>query len=182
MKPPVRIVKHIEKVVDRTSTKVLAQLQVVDPLITKVHFLYGHYPDIRERILQRGKTTKDNYPLIALFEDFRVRNRTVGLFGEVELKLIILWLSKKDITREQREANYSQILNPIYIEFFKQLRVSGLFMQYGPFQHDRIDRPHWGDPGIYGNKGYLFDEILDGIEIDNLILKTYFNDCVEVAV
>lgn len=179
MKPPVRIVKHIEKIVGRVSTKLLTQLQTIDPLITGVQFLYGHYPDIRERLVQFGKTAKDErYPLVVMFEDFRVKNRIVGIFGEAEVKIMILWLSRKDITREQREASYLQILDPIYVEFFKQLRVSGLFMQYGPFVHERIDRPHWGDPAIYGNKGYLFDEILDGIEINNLILKTYFNDCV----
>lgn len=179
MKLPVRIVKHVETVVSRVSAKLLTQLKLVDLLITGVHFLYGHYPDIRERLLQLGKTEKDRrYPLIVLFEDFRVRNKTVGIFGGVEVKIMILWPSRKDITREQREASYLQILDPIYKEFFKQLRASGLFMQYGPFEHERIDRPHWGDPALYGNKGYLLDEILDGIEINNLILKTYFNDCV----
>lgn len=184
MKEPVRLVDQIEIVVQRTSAKLTAlanpaRLQLVDPLITGVHYLYGHYPDIRERLLQKGKTDKENrYPLIVLFEDFRVLNRVLGLYGIGDVKLMILWPSKKDITREQREANFKNVLDPIYIEFFKQMKVSGFFMQYGPFQHTRIDRPHWGDAAIYGNKGYLFDEPLDGIEISDLQLKTYFNNCV----
>lgn len=179
MKEPVRIVKQIEVVVSRVSKKLLPKLKGIDPLITGVHYLYGHYPDIRERLLQFGKSEKDKrYPLIVLFEDFRVVNKTVGIYGTAELKLMVLWESAKDITREQRELNYVQILDPIYNEFFKQLRASGFFMQYGPFDHKRIDRPHWGDNAIYGNKGYLFDEPLDGIEISDLMLKTYFNNCV----
>jgi hypothetical protein len=181
MKQPVRLVDQIGIVVQRTSAKLLATLQAVDPLITGVHYLYGHYPDIRERLLQLGKAEsgKDKrYPLIVLFEDFRVLNKVLGLYGVGDIKLMILWPSGKAVTREQREASFKDILDPIYIEFFRQLKISGFFMQYGPFDHKRIDRPHWGDAAIYGNKGYLFDEILDGIEISDLQLKTYYNNCV----
>lgn len=181
----VRVGKLIGTVVAKTSAALLTQLQAVDPLITGVHYQYGHYNDIKERLLQKGKTDKPNrYPLIALFEDFRVTNRVPGIFGIADLRLIILHFSSKGITREQRETNvFLPILVPIYEEFLKQLRVSGFFMQYGPFRHNRIDRPHWGDPGLYRSRsgepdGYIFDEILDGIEIDGLQLQTYFNNCV----
>jgi len=183
MKEPVRIGQLIGQVVQKTSDALLFDLIDEDPMITGIHYLYGHYNDIKERLLQKGKTDKPNrYPLICLFEDFRVVNRTLGLFGTVELRLIILHFSRKDVTREQRETNvFEPILVPIYDEFMRQLKLSGFFMQYGPFPHNRIDRPHWGDPGLYGatNKdgGYIFDEILDGIEIDGLQLKTYFNNC-----
>jgi len=181
MKPPVRIADDlIRQVVNATSVKVLATLQAVDPLITAVHYQYGHYNDVKERLLQKGKTDKPNrYPLIVLFEDFRVLNRVPGIFGIADVKIIILHTSSKSYTRQQREDSvFNPVLVPIYEAFLTQLRVRGFFMQYGPFKHTRIDRPHWGDPGQYQNNGYLFDEVLDGIELSDLTLQTYFNNCV----
>lgn len=180
MKEPIRIVDLIGQVVAKTSAKVLAQLQAVDATITAVHYEYGHYNDVRERLIQKGKVNPDQkYPLIVLFEDFRLVNRVPGLTGIADLKIIILHTSKKDLTRQQRESQvFLPVLVPIYDEFLRQLRYSGFFMQYGPFRHNRIDRPHWGDPGIYGNKGYLFDDILDGIEISDLQLQTFLANCI----
>jgi len=177
---PVRIVDIMDGMVAKTSATVLPALQTVDPMITGVHYQYGHYNDVKERLLQKGKTDRPNrYPLIVLFEDFRVLNGRPGLFGVADVKIMVLHLSRKDITRPQRETNvFKTVLVPIYDAFMYQLWVSGLFMQYGRFEHARIDRPHWGDPALYGNAGYLFDEILDGIEIADLQLVTYLNNCV----
>lgn len=180
MKPPVRIVDIIGDLVAKTSAALLTYLQTVDPLITGVHYQYGHYNDIKERLLAKGKIDPAaRYPLVVLFEDFRVQNRTPGIFGIADVKMMVLHLSRKDITRQQREANvFKPVLVPIYDELLRQMKISGKFMQYGPFRHNRIDRPHWGDPVIYGNNGYLFDEVLDGIEISDLQLQTYLNNCV----
>ena len=179
MKPPVRIADLIGTCVTRTSLKLIASLQAIDPLFTGVHYLYGHYTDVKERLIEYGKTDKqDKYPLVVFFEDYRVKVEKPGIFGIADAKLIIVTPTQAPITRAQREANFTQILIPIYDELFRQMKRSGFFMQYGPFPHNRIDRPHWGDPAIYGNKGYLFNDILDGIEITDLQLQTYFNNCV----
>lgn len=177
---PVRIVDLMRGLVTKTSAAVLPTLQAVDPGITGVHYEYGHYNDVKERLMAKGKTDKPNrYPLVVLFEDFGVTNGTLGIYGVVDVKLMVLHTSRKDITRPQREANvFNPVLVPIYDELMVQLKFSGLFMQYGPFQHRRIDRPHWGDPALYGNAGYLFDDILDGIEIADLQLRTYLNNCI----
>lgn len=180
MKPPVRIVDIIGEVVASTEAKLLTALQAVDSKITGINYLYGHYNDVRERLGQYGKTEKNSrYPLIVLFEDFRIVNRVLGLTGIADVKIIILHTSSKDFTREQRESLvFKPILVPIYDEFLKQLKLSGHFMQYGPFRHNRIDRPHWGDPVLYGNNGYLLNDILDGIELSDLQLQTYLPNCV----
>lgn len=180
MKPQVRLVDLVGRAVAKTSAKVLPLLPVLDPLITAVHYEYGHYNDVRERLIQKGKVNPDQkYPLVVLFEDFRIVNRVPGLTGVADIKIIILHTSKKDWTRQQREDRvFLPILVPIYNEFLRQLRYSGYFMQYGPFRHTRIDRPHWGDPGIYGNKGYLFDDVLDGIELSDLQLQVYMAECI----
>lgn len=179
MKLPIRYVKIFEGIVAKTSAKLLPALQAVDPMIKAVHYDFGHYNDVRERLIQKGKTAQDQrYPLIVLFEDFRQGNRVLGLDSIGDVKIIILHLTKKEYTRQQREEKvFLPILVPIYNEFLKQMKYSGHFMQYGPFRHDRIDRPHWGDPGLYANGGYLLNDVLDGIELSNLQLQTYLPNC-----
>lgn len=184
MSDPVYIVDVIGEVVAKTSTKLLTQLQLVDPLITGIHYEYGHITDIRERITEKMKTTTNSVdisPMIILIEDFKViKGRQVGITGITDMKIIILHYSKKDITRVQREVSvFRPVLWPIYNEILNQLRLDGRFSIYDvtKIQHDMIARPHWGDPGLYGNDAYLLDGIFDGIELSNLQLTTFLNNC-----
>lgn len=159
----------------------LDTLKAVDPLITDIHYDYGHYTDIRTKLTEKGKTDKQGrYPLICLFEDYRVEHGTEGLTGIANLKLIILHISKNTIDRQTRETNvFRPILYPIYFEFLRQLKASGKFQIYDEtkIQHTQINRPHWGDPGLYKNDSYLFGDVLDGIEITDLQLLTYLPNC-----
>lgn len=183
MSNPVYIVDIMRDVVTVTSSVLLAQLQQKDPLITAVHYDYGHYTDIRERLVAKDKSGKpdEKYPRIVLFEDHRIKHGQEGLTGIADLKLLILHVSSNKVTRQWREDNvFRPILYPIYFEFLKQLKLSGKFQIYDTtkIQHDQINRPHWGDPGLYKNEGYLLGDILDGIEIANLNLLTYLDNCV----
>lgn len=180
MKPEVRLTDIIRKVVVRTSAKKLAYLQTVDSTITGIQYQYGHLKDVRERL--RAQTIADpsarKYPLIWLIEDFNVENGKAGLTGVSDVRIMILHNTKKEYTRQQREnLVILPILIPVYNEFLVQMRAIGSFMQYGPFDHNRIDRPHWGNPEEWGNKNYLFDEPLDGIEISDLSLQIYLANC-----
>lgn len=181
MTTPVYIVDVFRDLVQLVSSKLLTKLQETDPLITGVNYDYGHYTDIRERLLAKGKTNKQaKYPLVCLFEDHKISHRKEGLTGITYLKLIILFSSKNDITREQREQNvFRPILYPIYFELLNQITVSGYFNVYDvtKIPHDQVNRPHWGDPGLYKNEGYLFGDVLDGIEIANLQLETFLPNC-----
>ena len=189
MTQPVYIVDVFRDIVAATAAAkqkvsgktLLEDLQAVDPLITGLHYDYGHYTDIRTKLVGKGKTDKTGkYPLICLFEDFKIRHGKEGLTGIAELKLIILFSSKADIDRQTRENNvFRPILYPIYFEFLKQLKVSGHFMIYDvtKIQHDQINRPHWGNPALYKNDAYLFTDVLDGIEIANLQLETFLPNC-----
>lgn len=182
MSQPVYITEVIGEVVALASAKVLEELQKTDPTITGVHYLYGHYSDIRERLIAKAKVNELSFPLVVLFEDFKIQHRTnvPGVTGLADMTLIILHTSKNDVTREQRQERvFKPILYPIYLAFLKALKDSGKFMIYNAaaIQHDQINRPHWGDPALYGNKGYLFDRCLDGIELSNLQLQTYLKNC-----
>lgn len=182
MKPEVRLVDIIRKVVVRTSVRKLTYLQTIDPTITGIQYQFGHLKDVRERL--RAQTIADptirRYPLIWLIEDFDEDSEKPGLTGVSNVRIMILHNTEKTYTRQQREDNVIlPVLIPIYKEFFVQLRAIGAFMQYGPFPHTKIDRPHWGDPEAYGGKGYLFDEPLDGIEISDLSLQIYLANCLK---
>ncbi len=168
-------------IVAAASDEVLADLQLIDPTITQVHYEYGHLNDVRERL--RAKSQADpsvtRFPLVWLIEDFRIDNRTLGIFGIADVRIMILHTTKKEYTRAQRDANVIMpVLVPVYEELFYQMKISGAFMQYGPFVHTRITRPHWGEPSEWNNKGYLIDEVVDGIEIAGLALKIYLSKCV----
>lgn len=181
MKPEVRLADIIRKVVVRTSNKLLVYLQTIDPTITGIQFQYGHLKDVRERLRAQSLANPltRRYPLIWLIEDFDINNEVVGLTGVSNVRIMILHNTEKSYTRQQREdLVILPILIPVYNMFLVQLRVIGTFMQYGPFPHTRIDRPHWGNPEEWGNKGYLFDEPLDGIEISSLNLQIYLANCV----
>lgn len=182
MSNPVYIVDIMRDVVSAVSVNLLTQLQIAEPLTKAVHYDYGHYTDIRERLVAKGKSAPDEkYPRVILFEDHRIKHGQEGLTGIADMKLIIVHPSKNTVTRQWREDNvFRPILYPIYFEFLKQLKASGKFQIYDvtKIQHDQINRPHWGDPGLYKNEGYLLNDILDGIEIANLQLITYLDNCV----
>lgn len=182
MTGPIYIVDVFRGIVSAVSGILTTTLQAADPLITGVHYEYGHHTDVRERLVTKSKSHPETkYPLVVLFEDHRIKHGEEGLAGIADLKLIILFSSRKDVTREQREEKvFRPILYPIYFELLKQLKLSGKFQIYDvtKIQHDQINRPHWGDPGLYKNEGYLFNDVLDGIEIANLQLKTYLDNCV----
>lgn len=180
MSQPVYIVDVFRDVVSATSTALLAQLKTVDPLITKIYFEYGHRTDINERILTYQAGGINFCPMICLFEDYRLQKGQEGLTGITNLLIVIIYYTKAAITRVQREANvFRPVLYPVYNEFLKQLKLSGKFSIYDEtkIKHDQINRPHWGDPVLYGNAEYPLKGVFDGIELNNLQLTTFLNNC-----
>lgn len=179
---PVYIVDVIRDVVAATSAVLLAQLQTVDPLITKIWFEYGHRNDIRDRIITYGAGGTNFCPMVCLFEDYRLKHGEVGITGITNMAIIIIYYTKPDIIRVQREANvFRPVLYPVYLEFLKQLKVSGKFSIYDETKiiHDQVNRPHWGDPYLFKDKDreYPLKGVFDGIELNNLQLTTFLNNC-----
>jgi hypothetical protein len=177
---PVYIVDIFRDVVSLVTGKLLPTLQAVEPLITMVRYDYGHINDINERILARQQNGDVMNPMVLLIEDYKTVHGDEGLTGISNVKIIIVYLSKADITRQQREDNvFRPILYPIYFEFLNQLKVSGMFQIYDvtKIQHEQINRPHWGDPYLYGNKEYPLKGVFDGIELNFTELKTYLDNC-----
>jgi len=175
---PVYIVDVFRDVVAATSAKLLTQLQAIDPLITKIWYEYGHRNDINERIITYQQGGTNFCPMVCLFEDYALEHGQVGVTGITNLTIVIIYYSKPDITRVQREANvFRPVLYPVYLEFLKQLKLSGKFSIYDEtkISHTQINRPHWGDPDLY--KEYPLKGVFDGIELNNLQLTTFLTTC-----
>lgn len=178
MSQPVYIVDVFKSVVEKTSTALLTQLQTVDSLIIGIKFEYGHRNDINERIISYGNQRINFCPMVCLFEDYKIKRGQVGTTGITNLIIVIIYYSQPNITREERDVNvFKPILEPVYFEILKQLKLDGRFSIYDEttIKHDFIRRPHWGDPELY--KEYPLKGVFDAIELNNLQLTTFLKNC-----
>ena len=171
------IVTKVSAAKDDTGKTLTERLQAVQSTITGVHYLVGHYTEIKARLEGLSKMTAgryDKYPLIALFQDFvETRGNSGGYYGEVTLQLMILYhTNKSDYTEDRYTKVFKPILYLIYEELMRQIHKSTktVTQSIDLIKHDKIDRPHWGNPAIYGPDGYILSDVLDGIEIRNLKL------------
>lgn len=174
------VVDILKTCVIRAGVKLLPRLQAVDPLITGIHFEYGHYTDIQQKLQAFSALHVNTWPLFCVFEDYKTERGTEGLDGTPKLTCILLYPSKAEYTREQRrEKSFDPILNPCYKRILTEIKYCGEFNVYDEsmIPHNQINRPHWGDPKLYEVDGYLFGAALDGIELSDLSLETYLKTC-----
>jgi hypothetical protein len=169
------IVDIFRDIVEKVSTNLTEQLQSADGNITGVHYLTGHYTEIKERLASKSNSITqklDRYPLVCLFQDFVERKGLQsGYYCEATLQLMIVHHTRKEAYNEDRYNNvFRPILYPIYTELISQIasNVNFIVKSEDAILHDKIDRPHWGNPAAYGNNGYLLNDVLDGIELRNL--------------
>lgn len=181
---PVILVDEMREVVDKVSAELLPSLQAYDENITGVHYLHGHPLEIIKTLAQRDKSDSfvfKKYPLIALFQDFpEAMNATVGIPHESTLHLIIARATRPDFTAPERyDKNFRPVLYPIYSEFLHQLHHHGAFITKSEtqIQHIKTDRLYWGNQGLYGNEGNIFNDWIDCMEITNLRLKVKTKLC-----
>lgn len=165
----------IKQCVDKSEAVLLSRMQMIDESITGLHYLYGHPVEIKKRLIAKseGDVSKfQKYPIVALIGDF-VEDTLQD--GNVNAKLQILIGHHSNAT-EYNEDRYTKtikpLLNPIYNEILKQLwSMPQIVKGYNVVpKHQKIDRPHWGNPAQYGNDAYIFGDCLDAIEIRQLDL------------
>lgn len=141
------------------------------------YYLYGHPLDVIKELTLKDRSVTEKskkYPLIALLQDFE---EGIGEDHRVQsstsLNVIIALNTKGDYNSEQRYDNsFRNILYPLYDLFVEKLISSGWFLNVSPdlIPHTKIDRLYWGRSGLYGNEGNVFNDRLDAIEIQNLLL------------
>lgn len=138
--------------------------------VTSINYIYGHRKSIANRLNKR----EEKYPLVALKLD--TSEDIVEGIQQFNLNLVIATLTKGQYTEELRmDKIFRPILYPLYIEFFKQLRNSGLFMWEGSHKyppHVKTDRHFLGITEQEGNVKNIFNDPLDGIEITNLRINS----------
>lgn len=172
------VVDVFSEIVQQVSDVLTPQLQVVNGLITGVHYEHGHPKEIIETLAQKDKSQAgrfDKYPVVALFQDFPERNgEETGIQSEAVLHMIIASATKPDYkARDRYEYNFRPVLYPIYVELMRQIYLHRAFMVKGPDQirHTKIDRLYWGREGLWGNKGNIFNDWIDCIEIRDMRLR-----------
>ncbi len=168
------VVEQFREIVAKTQDEVLEIIKAEDPEIKVLHYEHGHYDEIQATLEQFEKSAEHynkKYPLIALFED--VAYRVVDGVREARFTLIICFNSNREFKSKDRyEEVINPILMPIYNELIRQILDSGFYYGY-KVDHEMIVRPYAGAESDKGNKGALFSDILDAIEMRNIRLKLY---------
>lgn len=146
------------------------------------HYLDGHPTEINLRLIEKGKDSVykfKRYPLIALRLD--VQEEVYSGLIHYRLNLGIFAFTDKNYTSAQRrEKVFKPILYPLYDEFLRQLKLSGLFLWSGELKipkHKKFDRYFYGTGTDNGNTKNIFADPLDAIEILDLEINRNVNTC-----
>lgn len=154
-----------------------------------INYMYGHRAEIADRLraMTKDAVNKDKkYPLVALRMDIPEQLQD-GVYQYILNVALITFTDKKYNAVERMTRIFKPKLYPLYYDFMRALKVSGLFMwpngQEFP-EHVKIDRPFWGVGFTDNNSGsqpgstaQLFDDPVDAIEIVNLKLNKRFKTC-----
>lgn len=110
------------------------------------------------------------FPAICLLHDFPEQFDADGQ-RSVKLTILILTDTKKEYSAANRYTySFDATLYDLYDEFMAALQESSYIAGGPPFPHTKWDRLSWGKQGVYGNTANIFNEFIDGIEIENLEL------------
>lgn len=167
----VRVVNIFREIVGRVSENLTPQLQAVQSNIENVQFLTGHYTEINERLQSQAKTPSlrfYRFPLVALWQDFSITRGGTSFYGEANLNLSILYLTKREMYNEERyDTVIEPILYPIKEELERQIKNHPNFIVDGltGLQVTETVRANWGNPAKYGNDGAILNDVLDGIDL-----------------
>lgn len=174
-----QLVEMFKDIVAMTEAEVLPALQAVNPDISTLHYEHGHYSEIDSTLakMEDAKTLYNKkYPLVAVFED--IAETVNSGYKEARITIVICYSTKTEYRSEDRyNAVINPILEPIYKELLRQIRLSGYFMEYN-IRHTKIVRPYWGVEGKFGNRANILADPLDAIELRDTRLRIYpENEC-----
>lgn len=156
--------------------------KIYDPSgIEKPYFMYGHPIDITKQLQFKdlSETYKfKRYPLICLLLDLQQKHGdNMNYEYTVSPTVLILDNTDPDYSSEQRTiSTFKPILYPIFFALIKAISNSKhLLIKSGDPQYVQTDKYFWGKEGIKmrGYDGLLFNEYLDGIQLDFKDLKVY---------
>jgi len=142
------------------------------------YYMFGHPKEIAHRLTlkEKGSLKFNKYPLIALLTDFEETHmQTQDISYSVSPTILILNPTNKNYNSEERYINtFKTILYPIYELLIDKIAESKIISTKSRLiSHTKIDRLYWGVNGINGNEGLIFNDILDGIELNIDTLDIY---------
>lgn len=145
--------------------------------IAQVSFKHGTRMVIQNALIADSMNPTDavkngKYPLVCLIHQFDEKpfDRTTA---EINVQILICNISAPTLNSDQRlDDNYTPILNPIYAELKAVIAGSPYFVGYNQaFSHTKRDLYHTGKESPEGNDGYYLPDCIDGILLDNVVLK-----------
>lgn len=186
MNQKVSIVKLIEQVVaTMRNDPALTSIMLTNEHVTLEQipfYMPGHPVEIENRLKEKNKDRVNmwlKYPLITLITDIPEVHR--GDMVDFTMTLGIVTFTDRKYNTEQRLDNvFLPVLYPLYDLFFLKLRESGLFVWSGNQEkpeHTAIDRYYFGSEAAKNNEALIFSDPLDAIEIADLKLSCYLNQC-----
>lgn len=157
--------------------------KVYDPIgLEKPYYLYGHPIDITKQLQLLDNSTErfKKYPLICLLLD-NPQEKSDSRSFEYSVSPTVLVLAKtlpSYISEQRTIETFKPILYPIALELITQINKSQhLLRQHNGVKYVWTDKYFWGKEGIKmkGYEGLIFNEYLDGIELNFTDLKVYNN-------
>lgn len=140
-----------------------------------LYFIHGTYKDVTQQLMDKmqSPTYKDNlFPLVILFQPFREEIRNNGYERTARLNLVICDQTDPKYTAAERYDNTFPTLYNIYDSLLEAFKRSETVHAYRP-DHDKTDHPYWGNQGLYGYEGNLFNNYLDALEIESLEVMVF---------
>lgn len=142
------------------------------------YYKYGRPMKIANLLSEqtKNKTWKyKKYPLVMLLQEF-TELRGGSQFESVATVTVVIvtQADTKNRTQNRDDANYTNILYPVYNTLIEKLKESDLFSTSSGTDHNVTESPYWGSEGSYGNTGNLMNDTLDALFIENLELRLNF--------
>lgn len=158
-----------------------------DPIgLENPYYLYGHPLDISNQlqcIAGSSETRFKKYPLICLLLDLPENHEKSDVYDySVNPTVLVLTESLKEWNSiERTEHSFKPVLNPITKILIQKINVSEhLLNKSMNYEYLKTDKYFWGKEGIKmrGYEGLIFNDFLDGIELNFKELQILENDCI----
>jgi hypothetical protein len=157
---------------------------VVGAMSTPPNFVFGDPVEVITKLSQQSKTAATaavKYPLVALFTDIEETNTgDTGYMYEVNIPTVIFacWTDSKYMAEQRLARSIKATLQPLYVEFLQKIAADGRFAvtDWRQIPHTKINRLSWGRSAVFSANN-VSNDFIDAIEIQNLSLRVYRNNC-----
>lgn len=151
--------------------------------VDEITYLHGHPLEIIQTLGERDASGSQQlvfkkYPLIAMFQDIAESPVAGGV--EATLQIIIATSTKPELKAEQRyTTTFQPILLPLYDLFINELNKHKKVISFYHADCQKYDRVFWGTVAniMEGTQVRMFNDYLDAVELQNLKLSFYNNNC-----